>query len=237
MSDTHTDHNEVFNKVIEHTPPLLDKNRANILVHTGDWSQLGKMKHSTSFEEWLQKVKSNFKYIILVCGNHERTCGETLGHVQLKKLFEDIEGVYYLTYDILILEEFGNLTFLGISWWDHNDINVPPFLGMKALPEIQTINNTNRVVTTKCDHIDFFLSHHPPYGILDEWRGNKKGSKRIVSYLEFLDQNKLIPKFHIFGHVHKVGKDWREISQQSKLYNSLLHVNVAQSVAVYDYYY
>jgi len=234
MSDTHTDHQAVFNKIDQH---LLDKNKVNILVHTGDWSQMGHVKHSTAFYTWLEEVKSIFKYVILVCGNHERTCGPALQHKQLKQTFEEIPGVYYLTYDILILEEFGNLTFLGMSWWDPSDLLAPPFNDMKALPAIQTVNKIRVTPTTKCNNIDFFLSHHPPYGILDEWKHNSKGSHRIVSYLAFLDQKQLLPKFHIFGHVHKVGKDWDEIAQYSKLYRELLHINVAQSVAYYDYYY
>jgi len=235
MSDTHTDHKAVYKKIIDEN--LLDKNRDNILVHTGDWSQLGNVTHSTDFCAWLKEVKSSFRYVVLVCGNHERTCGLTLQHKQLKQLFDDIPGVYYLTYDILTLEEFGNLTFLGISWWDPTDLGAPPFNGMKALPVVQTVNKNRVTSSTKCNHIDFLLSHHPPYGILDEWKHSLKGSHRIVSYLTFLDRLQLIPKFHIFGHVHKVGKQWDEIAQKSKLYPLLLHINVAQSVAYYDYYY
>jgi len=126
-----------------------------------------------------------------------------------------------------------------MSWWDRSDLVAPPFNEMKDLPLTQIVNNNTatQTQTSKCNHIDFLLSHHPPYGILDEWKHNFKGSHRIVNYLAFLDQKQLIPKFHIFGHVHKVGKPWGEIVQTSRLYHQLLHINVAQSVAYYDYYY
>jgi 3',5'-cyclic AMP phosphodiesterase CpdA len=40
------------------------------LLHTGDFTRAGSKKEVIKFNQWLGKVKSQFKYIVLICGNH-----------------------------------------------------------------------------------------------------------------------------------------------------------------------
>jgi len=70
----------------------------------------------------------------------------------------------------------------------------------------------------------------------DEWNGNHNGSKRLVEYLKWLNQVNMTPRYHIFGHVHKLGKSTNEIMEKSSIHDTT-HVNVAQSIAYMDYYY
>jgi len=78
------------------------------------------------------------------------------------------------------------------------------------------------------------ISHHPPHGILDEWGGQNKGSKRIGGYLQFLQQVQKVPSVHVFGHVHQLGKSTPSIQAHVQ---KTTFVNVAQSVAFLDYYF
>jgi len=208
-----------------------------MLIHTGDWSQMGDPEHTEDFCKWLEEIhkEGHFKHIVIVCGNHERACGAKLGHGEIKARLEKINSVIYLTYDAVIFKEYGNLTILGISWWDPSDIT-PIFDNFKTLPStLFTIDSKyERSVVDHIDHINILISHHPPFGILDEWRGSNKGSKRIVDYLKVLEEKDLTPRLHVFGHVHKLGKKDNEVKEIS---GNIVHYNVAQSVAYYDFTY
>jgi len=208
----------------------------NILIHTGDWSQLGHPEHTEEFCKWLEEIhkEGHFKHIVIVCGNHERTCGANLKHDEIKHKLEKIPSVMYLTFDAVQFKEYGNLTILGISWWDPSD-KTPIFNDFKTYPRnLFTIdsNGCSKAPGANIDHINILISHHPPFGILDDWRGSHKGSKRIVEYLKFLEEKDLIPRLHVFGHVHKLGK--KKIQEG---HGKTLYVNVAQAVAYYDYFY
>jgi len=107
----------------------------------------------------------------------------------------------------------------------------------KKLPEVISIDEFGGVSNSICSKISILVSHHPPYGILDDWHGNHNGSKRIVDYLDVLNGLNCLPSHHIFGHVHRLGKKSHEIMEHSQTYPSLTHINVAQSVGFFDFYY
>jgi len=193
---------------------------------------MGGKEQTEDFCKWLAEIQGCFKHIVIICGNHERTCGAKLNHTELKQQLETIRSVIYLTFDAIIFKEYGNLTILGLSWWDPSDIT-PIFNDFKTLPNLIAINSKYEQINVKIvDHIDILISHHPPYGILDEWRGNNKGSKRIIEYLKFLSSQNLKPPLHVFGHVHKLGKSEKEIKE---VHDKIVFYNVAQSVAYYDW--
>jgi len=114
---------------------------------------------------------------------------------------------------------------------------VPIFKDFKVLPQVISIDESGNEMNCPLSKISILVSHHPPYGVLDNWHGNHNGAKRIVGYLDLLHQNSLLPSHHIFGHVHQLGKKTNEITAQSQLYPSLTHINVAQSVGFFDFYY
>jgi len=232
-SDTHNEHREIFKLIKQRRIEGGD----NVLIHTGDWSQMGPIDQTEDFCKWLQEIHDEkyFKHIVIVCGNHERTCGAKLSHEDIKKKLEEIPSVIYLTFDAVILKEFGDLTILGLSWWDASDKH-SIFQNFKSLPQkmFSIDSKYERCQVSNLDHINILISHHPPFGILDEWRGSNKGSQRIVEYLKLLQGVNLTPRFHVFGHVHKLGKPTRDIIAD---FDNIVYVNVAQAVAYYDYTY
>jgi len=228
MSDTHCEH-ETFFKAME---KYLDPSGNNILIHCGDWTQLGHIKQTEYFCSWLKYIKPRFKHIIVVAGNHERICDHPMEHSDLEKFFNQI--AIYLSFKAVTFKQFGNLTILGLSWWDRADI-APVFNDFKTLPPM--IDESGTAINGAFSHTNILVSHHPPYGIMDDWHGNHNGSKRIVGYLDLLDGLNCLPSHHIFGHVHRLGKRTNEIMEKSQKHPSLTHINVAQSVGFFDFFY
>jgi len=183
-----------------------------------------------------KKIRDRFRYIIVVAGNHERICDFPQEHHDLENKFKQIPTVIYLTFNAVTFKQFGDLTILGLSWWDPADIT-PIFKDFKELPPAFSIDERHNSMTCPLTKISILVSHHPPYGILDDWTGNHNGAKRIVGYLDYLHQEKLLPSHHIFGHVHQLGKKTNQIMAQSQLYPTLTHINVAQSVGFFDFFY
>ncbi|MEX0932752.1 MAG: metallophosphoesterase [Candidatus Pacearchaeota archaeon] len=71
-------------------------------------------------------------------------------------------------------------------------------------------------VLKKFKDLDIFISHQPPYGILDRvtakfapkhWKGKNAGSKVLLNYVE-----KKKPKFHLCAHIHE-GKGRKKIGK------------------------
>jgi len=186
----------------------------------------------------LNDSKKYFKYIVLVSGNHERTCGDKWENIQIEKCVQKICGpsVIFLTFNAVIFKEYGDLTIAGLSWWDSSETKTT-FKNFQSLPPSCTAAQ-GTVINNNCalQHISILISHHPPFGVLDDWSGNHKGSKRIVDYLQWLDQKKMMPRYHIFGHVHKLKKPIGEIMKKSSKHD-ITHINVAQSIGIMEYFY
>ena len=51
--------------------------------------------------------------------------------------------------------------------------------------------------------LDVFITHGPPYGVLDRFLGVHTGSKALVQALSSSCSCGRAPSFHVFGHVHK----------------------------------
>jgi len=71
---------------------------------------------------WLSCLQG-FKYVLVVAGNHERECGAQLDHLQISTILKkNALNVIYLTFDGICFKEFGDLTFVGLSWWHYSEI-------------------------------------------------------------------------------------------------------------------
>jgi len=197
------------------------------------WAPLNRHKIFCAWLSYLEKNKY-FKHIVVVSGNHERTCGDKWDNEHIEYTLQQIPSVSFLTFKTVTFKEFGDLSIAGLSWWDRSEIS-STFKNFQSLPPAFTIDPHGKS-NSNASHISILISHHPPYGILDEWHGNHKGSKRIVEYLNWLEKANVMPQYHIFGHVHKLGKSTQEIMQKSSKH-AVTHINVGQSVGIMDYYY
>ena len=65
LSDTHN-----------YLPPLDTLPEADILIHSGDATNTGKMEELVLFSNWLTLACQKYKYVIFVPGNHDRLFGK-----------------------------------------------------------------------------------------------------------------------------------------------------------------
>jgi predicted MPP superfamily phosphohydrolase len=70
ISDTHGLHRQIEAKF-----PFP---AADILLHTGDYSNKGGTKEHADFNAWLGELKPRFKHIVVIGGNHEYGSGATV---------------------------------------------------------------------------------------------------------------------------------------------------------------
>ena len=80
MSDTHTKHENLeFGELAS----------GDILIHCGDFTFDGEIEETTVFAKWLEK--QDFKYKIVIPGNHERTFDQDRFKRKLREINAGIE--------------------------------------------------------------------------------------------------------------------------------------------------
>src|SRR5271165_4964342 len=179
LSDTHTFHREV---------PKIMEASGDVLIFAGDFMGSGYRHHEVKdFGEWFSSV-GNFKYRVLVAGNHDRMM-ESNRLYCLEKFSKDViylenqevtlDGIKF--YGSPVQPEFYNWAF-----------NVPRGEKIKKywdmIPE-----DTNVLIT-----------HGPPYGILDKClhEGIDYGSVGCKDLREAIDNRLCCLESVIFGHIH-----------------------------------
>src|SRR5271166_4785835 len=141
ISDTHEQHAQVV------VP------EGDILIHSGDFTNLGKIPAVASFAKWMGSQPHKHK--ILIAGNHELTLQSPYRNI-VTNLFKE-NGIIYLEDSGV---EINGLFFYGAPWTPFfNDwaFNLPR-RGMELMAKWDMIpDNTNVLIT-----------HGPPKGILDD---------------------------------------------------------------------
>lgn len=184
ISDTHRQHS------------TLDLPPGDLLIHAGDATGRGTIPEIAEFNHWLGTVKSKYKYIIVIAGNHDwlfqldPALGKSLmtNAIYLQDEMIEIEG--RKIYGSPWTNEFRNWAFM-----------LPPGPEMKAKWDLIPEN------------LDLLITHGPPLGILDTLRqagpveeNGKISYRESVLHLgnEELYQAVVIkqPKVHVFGHIH-----------------------------------
>jgi Icc-related predicted phosphoesterase len=176
ISDTHGLHDQ------------LDLPEADVLVHSGDLLNRGKLSELNSASLWLQEQKKKFREIVVVAGNHDfilqAFMTEEKEHILRKDFFP---GMHYLRDSGVTID---GVNFYGSPWqpfffnWAFN---------VQRGPDIKKYWDLIPVNT------DVLVTHGPPKNILDM---TIRGHSRIGC--EELEQAvyRVKPKIHTFGHNH-----------------------------------
>lgn len=159
---------------------LLNMPEGDLLVHCGDFTNLGQPKEIFSFNEWLGQQP--YKYKVVVPGNHDLSFEEDWSmcraflsnatHVLKDDLIE-IEG--RRIYGSPFVPQYGRWAFmytfaLGKQIWE-------------KIPE----------------NLDVLITHGPPEGVKDlTARGVRAGCPWLRDYIV-----RQKPKYHVFGHIHE----------------------------------
>ena len=213
FSDTHLKHNQI---------PCDSIYESDIAICAGDFSRAGRKETMINFKKWLMNLPVEHR--VICAGNHDWTLD--LQH------FNDNPDKYTnagIVTDDNPIESFREI--LNDKTIHYLDNEVCEVMGIKFFgsPNIITKRNIPFKVTRQQDDetylkmhktfgndvIDVFVSHSPPYTILDiDKHKNRKGRKGLLHAVKMYK-----PVLHVFGHVHD--------SHGSLLVNGTLFANVA----------
>lgn len=152
----------------------------DVLIHCGDISNFGHEKDVVVFLDWFSSL-DQFKYKIFVAGNHDSYIEE------YPLLFKNIlpKNIIYLENSDIIID---GVKFFG----------TPNTLTRMAFYKDE--DGLRRLYQHIPTDVDVFISHTPPYGILDSVLGQDRnfGSESLLHTI----QDKIKPIIHCFGHIH-----------------------------------
>ena len=171
ISDTHGQHRK-----------LKELPKADLIIHGGDVSRMGKDHEVEDFLNWFQCL--DYAHKIFIAGNHDFYFENWSAPFIRKKLSSNC---HYLCNSGVTIE---GISFWGspitptfFNWAFNEDRGKPIQKFWKMIPE----------------ETDVLITHGPPFGILDRTiSGLEVGCEDLLKTIK-----KLKPKFHLFGHIHE----------------------------------
>lgn len=189
ISDTHSLHLGMKYDVTS----FLDPNQDNILIHAGDFTNVGKEHDVKEFIYWLQNLQG-FSNKIFIAGNHDisfESKPNWLYQYINDENLSQCDCVYLEDSEFIIkTPEFSQpIKFYGSPWqprffdWAFNVDRDKIHTHWEKIPE----------------NLQILITHGPPLGILDKVIG-RNDSLGCESLIEHINRTK--PILHIFGHIH-----------------------------------
>lgn len=179
ISDTHNNHNQ-----ISHIP-------CDIIFHTGDATNKGKMGEITPFLNWFAGWPA--KYKIFVPGNHERYCW-TKHEAEIAQMCKD-RGIQLLVDSLFI----ANLGRFSISIY-----GAPLLVKNRRYPDLP-------------NWCDILLTHEPAKGRLDLVTCRPlKAHESPDGHLGSSDLINVNCRIHACGHIHQGHGQMRDILPHNK---------------------
>lgn len=190
ISDTHGQHRKLKNLP-----------KADLIIHGGDVSKLGKDHEVEDFIHWFLRL--DYAHKIFIAGNHDFYFEDySLDFIQ-KKLTSNCHYLCNSGVEIEGVKIWGSpVTPTFFNWAFNVDRGIPIQKYWKMIP-----SDTNILVT-----------HGPVKGMLDRTSSNiNAGCEDLLKTVE-----KLKPKFHLFGHIHEAyGKE--KVNETTFVNGSLLN--------------
>lgn len=176
ISDTHGNHTKLG------IPPC------DVLVHCGDFSNVGTFEQTREFLIWMEAQPAERK--ILVPWNHDIFCEKS---PELVREMATKRGVHFLIDERL---EIDGLKFWGSPY-------TPTFFDWSFM---EPRGPALRAHWSKIpDDTDILITHGPPQGIGDATpRGEAAGCADLLDRIM-----KIQPKVHVFGHIHEGRGEYR----------------------------
>ncbi|KAL6058555.1 Metallophosphoesterase mpped2 [Balamuthia mandrillaris] len=186
ISDTHSLHS-----YFEHIPD------GDVLIHAGDFSNVGKAEDIEAFSEFLGSLPH--KYKIVIAGNHDVSFDEEnyerlavrFGHNgqhSSREIKAMLKNCIYLEDQEVIVKGF---RIYGSPWQ-------PEFCdwGFNLARGEQCQEKWDLIPSG----IDILITHGPPLGHGDLCsHGDRAGCVNLLDEIE----RRIKPKYHIFGHIHE----------------------------------
>ncbi len=201
ISDTHNQHLK-----------LLELPLADLIIHAGDATGLGKKNEFTQFLSWYGSLP--YAHKILIAGNHDWCLDPNYsGDLTWEEaeLLCDQAGVVYLRDRAIEIE--GKI-FYGTPW--------QPYFFNWAF-NIKSAEQRAKIYDQIPANTDILITHTPPAGILDQNKyGIPCGCEALLAAVR-----KLRPQIHIFGHIHE--------AYGQKVIGSTTFINAANLDECYRY--
>jgi Icc-related predicted phosphoesterase len=173
ISDTHGLHDKMTHAIPD----------GDVLIHAGDFTNVGSVKDVERFDAWLGSLPH--KYKIVIAGNHER--GWDQPDRSLEKNFSKSAGIIYIE-DAAV--QIDGILFHGSPW-------TPTFGYDWAFNADRGVIIRNFWNAIPFD-TDVLITHGPPMGILDRALGvTHVGCEDLAKAVTVLS-----PRLHVFGHIH-----------------------------------
>ncbi|XKL69228.1 hypothetical protein PGB90_006997 [Kerria lacca] len=206
MSDTHS--------LTSHLK--FDIPNGDVFIHAGDFTRCGGEDEVVNFSNWIEKLPH--KYKIVIAGNHELSFDPTFTHPLTKKLpfqkgyeVDEIptlglarEDLKEAVENVDIRNKLTNCIYLEDTFVKIYGIKIygtpwqPEFCKWAFnLPRGQECLEKWNLIP---DDIDILVTHTPPLGFGDLCcTGVRAGCTELLTTV----QKRVMPKYHIFGHVHE----------------------------------
>uniref|UniRef100_H2YAX2 Calcineurin-like phosphoesterase domain-containing protein n=1 Tax=Ciona savignyi TaxID=51511 RepID=H2YAX2_CIOSA len=200
ISDTHARHRDLIYNVPD----------GDVLLHCGDFTNLGKLEEVIDFNDWLATLPHKHK--IVIAGNHDLSFDP--------RLMEDIRKTKreggYRRFQFLdqISEKYtddwqsvlSNCTYIQDTELKVNGIRIygtawNPWFGGWAFNMKRGQPLLDKWNKIPGDGIDILMTHSPPAGQLDvvQPRSERVGCVELMNTVQLRVQ----PKYHVFGHIHE----------------------------------
>uniref|UniRef100_A0A8C2GBL4 Metallophosphoesterase domain containing 2b n=2 Tax=Cyprinus carpio TaxID=7962 RepID=A0A8C2GBL4_CYPCA len=158
----------------------------DVLLHTGDFTELGLPSEVKKFNDWLGSLPYEFK--VVIAGNHELTFDKDFIAELMKQDYYRFPSVSKLK-----TEEFDDvqsfLTNCVTPWFNGWGFNLPR--GQSLLDKWNQIP----------EDVDILMTHGPPLGFRD-WVPKELQRVGCVELLNTV-QKRVRPKLHAYGGIHE----------------------------------
>lgn len=190
ISDTHSLHSTMSYKL----DLFIDPNQTNILIHSGDCTNVGKKNETIEFIHWFQNLEG-FENKIFIAGNHDFAFEEKpawIYHYINSENLSQSNCVYLEDEEFLFQDpEFSRpLKFYGSPW--------QPFFYDWAFNLPRGGNMLLKTWNDIPDDTDILITHGPPFGYLDITPQNSRVGCELLDYRV----KEFKPLIHVFGHIH-----------------------------------
>lgn len=144
---------------------------ADIIVHSGDFTFAGSEGEAEGFLQWFCGLP--YKHKVLIAGNHD-ACMYGKKHVDGLP-----DNIYYLYNSGVEIE--------GVK-----------FFGIPLFMEDVRDGSLDKMVSHIPEDTQVLVTHQPPFGYGDLWKGQHCGSRKLRQKVDTLYSLRL----HLFGHQH-----------------------------------
>lgn len=182
----------------------------DMFIHAGDFLRKGNLEELKEFSNWINSL--NFKYKIVVAGNHD-FCLQR----------DRVQSEAILGKDVIYLQDSAvcihGIKIYGSSWqprFYNFSFNLPR--GEELAKKWQLIPNDTTILITHC----------PPFGY-----GDKPLLPGRAGCEELLKRIKVVPlKLHIFGHIHQRGGLW---TMENKLLTNVTSWECERDFSIFEF--